>query len=115
MASNSEILREKAKEVAGGSGAYIFTIGDHFMQLAGITLGEIYSEAVSHHFMESLSPALEPSFRSLGYNLGDGANYSKTYPATSEGIENFINDAEIIFRDYYHEDINIPFEVVDAE
>ena len=115
MASNSDVLREKAMEVGGGSGAYIFTIGDHFMQIAAMNKGEIYSEAVSHHFMESLSPALEASFSSLGYGLSDGANYSKTYPATPEGIENFINDAEIIFRDYYHEDINIPFEVMDAE
>ena len=115
MASNSEVLREKAKEVARGSGAYIFTIGEHFMQIAAMNHGEIYSEAVSHHFMESLSPMLEPSFSSLGYTLSEGTNYSKTYPATDDGIEQFINDAEIIFRDYYHEDINIPFEVMDAE
>lgn len=115
MASNPEVLREKAKEISQSMDACVFTIGEHFMQAACMVPGEIYAEAVSHNYMDSLSPALEPSFRSLGYKLSDGSNYSKTYPANDEGIENFINDAEIIFRDYYHEDINTPFEVMDTE
>jgi hypothetical protein len=115
MASNSDVLREKAKEVSQSMGAYVFTIGDHFIQIASINKGEVYCEAVSHHFMDSLSPALEPSFRSLGYTIDESSNYSKTYSASDEGIQSLISDAEVIFRDYYRTDHNLPFEVMDAE
>jgi hypothetical protein len=115
MASNTEVLKSRLKEIANTHGASIFSLGNYYMQFACISKDEIYAEAVSHNFIDTLSPSLEPSFRSLGYSIDDG-NYYKTYTVVSDSdIDRIIDDCKTIFENYYGADINMPFEVADAE
>ena len=76
---------------------------------------KFYCEAVSHHFLETLAPGFENSFRALGFNLDVGSNYYKTYTVNSEqDMESIVKDAEVIFKNYYMEGFNSPFDVEDV-
>lgn len=116
MNLDKQIIKEKIADILLAGTAAVFSIGDHFVQLAAQSSDTIYAEAVSHHFHEGLGIGLEASFASLGFKLKEGGNYSKVYPAAaSHDIDKITDDIELIFRDYYHADASAPFEVDDVE
>ena len=93
----------------------MFSVGNHFIQLASTNDNEIYCEAVSHHFLDTLDPNLESGFRALGFNLDNGSNYYKTYHVNSElDYDGIIKDTEVIFKQYYREAFSFLFEVEDV-
>lgn len=116
MNLDKQIIKEKIADILLAGTAAVFTIGDHFVQLAAQSNDTIYAEAVSHHFHERLGIGLEASFVSLGYKLEEGGNYSRIYPAASgDDIDKITNDIEHIFRDLYNASSTAPFEVDDVE
>jgi hypothetical protein len=113
---DKQIIKEKLSDIILSGSAAVFSIGEHFVQLAAQGPDTLYSEAVSHHFHAGLNIGLEASFASLGYKLEEGGNYSKVYTVKSgEDIDKVTNEIEIIFRDYYHAGHTEPFEVTDVE
>lgn len=116
MNLDKQIIKEKIADILLAGTAAVFTIGDHFVQLAAQSSDVIYAEAVSHHFHSGLGIGLEASFASLGFKLEEGGNYSRVYPAASgSDIEKITEDIEVIFRDFYHASPTAPFEVDDVE
>lgn len=116
MNLDKQIIKEKLSDIILTGSAAVFSIGEHFVQLAAQGPDKLYAEAVSHHFHSSLNIGLEASFASLGYKLEEGGNYSKVYTVKSgEDIEKVTDEIEIIFREYYHASQTQPFEVTDVE
>lgn len=116
MNLDKQIIKEKIADILLAGTAAVFTIGEHFVQLAPQSSDSIYAEAVSHHFHDGIGIGLEASFASLGYKLEEGGNYSKVYPAgSSHDIDKITDEIELIFRDFYHADTSAPFEVDDVE
>ena len=110
--NNSEIIKSKLSEIIENKSVSIFSIGDHYIQLACYNDNEIYFEAISHHFLGGLDKNLETSFKGLSFELDDG-NYYKTYIATDQ--YNILKDAETIFREFYKIDYSLPFDIQDVD
>jgi hypothetical protein len=116
MHLDKQIIKEKLSDIILTGSAAVFSIGDHFVQLAAQSPTVLYAEAVSHHFHSGLGIGLEASFAALGYKLEEGGNYSKVYTInTGDDIDKITDEIEIIFRDYYHASPTAPFEVDDVE
>ena len=59
-------------------------------------------EAVSHHFNDNINKNLESSFKSMGFDLMDGENYTKFIKLDSEGaIEKTVIEIVRIFEGIY--------------
>ena len=59
-------------------------------------------EAVSHHFNDKINKDLESSFKSMGFDLQDGENYTKFIKLDSESaINETINEIVRIFEVVY--------------
>lgn len=56
-------------------------------------------EAVSHHFNDNINKDLESSFKSMGFDLQDGENYTKFIKLDSESaIDETVNEIVKIFE-----------------
>ena len=116
MNLDKNIITEKIKELKQTGAAAIFTIGEHYVQLATRSPNEMYAEALSHHYHNAIDIGLEGSFTAMGFKLEEGGNYSRVYTVNAEEeISGLAGDIERIFRDLYRADENAPFEVSDVE
>lgn len=116
MNLDKQIIKEKITEINQTMAAAVFSIGGHFVQAAAQGSGQIYAEAVSHHYHSGLGIGLEAGFAAMGYNLEEGGNYSRVYSINTEGgIDKIADDFEYIFKNLYNADPNLPFEVEDVE
>lgn len=112
MAADKNIILSALLNAQSEGGAVVFTIGDHYVQAAAASPGEMLCEAVSHHYHSGIDIALESSFTQTGFMLEDGGNYSRKYSVIdSASIEQIADDIMKIFEEIYHSDISLPFEV----
>ena len=59
-------------------------------------------EAVSHHFNDTINTSLESNFKSMGFDLQDGENYTKFIKFDSENaIEETVKEIVRIFERVY--------------
>ncbi len=59
-------------------------------------------EAVSHHFNDNINKDLESSFKSMGFDLQDGENYTKFIKLDSESaIDETVKEIVRIFEGVY--------------
>ena len=79
MAADRQIILDTLNRIINESGAAVFTIEDHYVQVAVEGPSEIYCEAVSHHYHSSIDINLESSFVKMGFHLEEGGNYSRRY------------------------------------
>jgi len=102
MNVDKNIIKEKIEELKRNGTAVVFECGDYYVQIAAHSPGELYVEAVSHHYHSSINIGLESSFAAMGFHLEEGGNYSRVYPAgaTSE-TDMLADDIVKIFSDLY--------------
>jgi len=115
MNVDRNIILEKIEELKRDGTAVVFEVGDYYVQLAANNPGEMYVEAVSHHYHSAINIGLESSFSAMGFHLEEGGNYSRVYPtgAISE-TEKLADEIVRIFRDLYQAgNNNEPFVVND--
>ena len=114
MNVDKNIIKSKIEELNQTGSAAIFEIGEHYVQLAVNSPGEMICEAVSHHYHSAINISLESSFAAMGFHLEEGGNYSRVYSVkTDEEIGKLTDDIEKIFKDLYHADESAPFAVTD--
>ncbi len=116
MNVDKNIIKSKIEELIQTGSAAIFEIGEHYVQVAVNSPGEMICEAVSHHYHSAIDISLESSFAAMGFHLEEGGNYSRIYSVTTDDeINRLSEDIEKIFRDMYRADENAPFAVTDVE
>ena len=114
MNIDKEIIKSTINELIISRSAVIFEIGDHYVQLAASSPGEMICEAVSHHYHSAIDISLESNFSAMGFHLEEGGNYSRIYPLNNDAEINILaNDIEKIFKDIYKADENAPFGVTE--
>ncbi len=114
MAADKQIIINTLNWIKNDSGAAVFAIGEHYVQVTSTLPAEMYCEAISHHYHSSLDIQLESSFVKMGYLLAEGGNYNRKYYTGDEAsIEKFADDIMKIFDEVYRSDINLPFEVTE--
>ncbi len=115
MNADRNIIKEKLQQLIDSGGeAIVFALGDYYVQAANSKPGELYIEAVSHHYHSSIDTTLEGGFIGLGFHLEEGGNYSKScHVGGADDIDKLADDIVKIFRDLYRAGDNDPFEVTE--
>jgi hypothetical protein len=115
MNADKNIIKEKLQNLVDTGGeAVVFALGDYYVQAANAAPGELYCEAVSHHYHSSIETSLESGFIAMGFHLEEGGNYSRSCRAGSpDEIDKIADDIVKIFSDLYRAGDNEPFEVTE--
>ncbi len=117
--SDSQILTQKLTDLIE-HGGYIITSKGNFYVQCMVATGEpgVDVEAVSHHYLESLTDCLESDFRTLGYKIDEelaAGNYIKQYTSSyaQQNISAIISDIQHIFYNIYKTDNSTEFQIED--
>ena len=111
MAADKQIILNTLNWIIKENSAAVFTIEDHYVQVAVEGPSEIYCEAVSHHYHSSIDINLESSFVKMGFLLEEGGNYSRRYHGW--GPDRIADDIVYIFEEIYRSDPAAEFEVTE--
>ncbi len=111
MAADRQIILDTLNRIINETGAAVFTIGDHYVQVAVEGPSEIYCEAVSHHYHSSIDINLESSFVKMGFLLEEEGNYRRRYLGV--GAERLADDIVFIFEEIYRSNPAAEFEVTE--
>lgn len=109
--TNNNTLREKLTALGKGNGFIVFAIDNVYVQFSVEEEDtDMYLEAASHNFIDTLSEALKSDFDKLGYTITEG-NYYKYINRTS--IAEMAAEVQYIFEQVYKVDYAIPFEITE--
>ncbi|MBE2227382.1 MAG: hypothetical protein IAE93_08575 [Ignavibacteria bacterium] len=111
MAADKQIIINTVNWLIKENSAAIFAIGEHYVQAASSMPGEIYCEAVSHHYHSGVDIGLESAFIKMGFHLEEAGNYSRRY--LSAEAERIADDIVYIFEEIYGSDPATEFEVTE--
>lgn len=114
MAADKQIIMNTLNWILNENSAAVFAIDKHYVQAAVSQPGEIYCEAVSHHYHSAVDIGLESAFINMGFHLEEGGNYSRRYYAADAAmVEKLAIDIIKIFEELYRSDPSKPFEVTE--
>jgi hypothetical protein len=116
MYANNDTIKWKLKELSQNGGALIFSLDEYYVQFTTDGSDDVYFEAVSHEFLDSVPESLTPQFKSMGFSLGPGTNYYKYVQVNNEaGYEKIAGECQKIFTELYMRDYNIPLAFEEVE
>lgn len=114
MTADKQIITNTLNWILNENSAAVFAIDEHYVQVAVTLPGEIYCEAMSHHYHTAIDIGLESAFISMGFHLEEGGNYSRRYStADTAVVEKLADDIFKIFEELYRSDPAKPFEVTE--
>lgn len=109
MHANTQLMANSLQQLANAHGFVVFVLEPYYIQFSKDE-GEhpLYMEAVSHHYLPGLSPALRKHFAALGFKI-EGGNYYKWVDASK--LKELLPEMEQIFISIYEADYHKPIGV----